>query len=144
MEVFAERIRRLRKLRGETQKDLADALDISTQSVTNWEVGARMPSLDVLIRAADHYSVTTDYLIGRSPSPMVYAQPVGEIDGQAATLLTTSKVPLSDADKAAVIASAQSPGAVVIDPRTLGLPKNREELEAFVLRLIENAKQHEH
>lgn len=60
-----KRIRQLRLERGINQKDLGNALGVSKQSVSNWENGNIMPSIDLLVRIADYFGVTTDYLLGR-------------------------------------------------------------------------------
>ena len=50
---------------GYTQVSLAKKLGVSKQAVSNWENGNIQPSIDMLIRIADLFSVTTDYLLGR-------------------------------------------------------------------------------
>ncbi len=64
--MLEQRIRQLRTERGINQKELGDAVGVSKQSVSNWENGNIMPSVDLLIRLADVFGVTTDYLLGRS------------------------------------------------------------------------------
>ena len=58
------RIRELRKAKGLTQVDLANALGVTKQSVSNWENDNIQPSIDMLVRIANYFSVTTDYLLG--------------------------------------------------------------------------------
>ena len=56
---------RLKLLRGEKkQKELADALGISRASVGYYENGTRTPDIEVLVKAAAYFSVSTDYLLG--------------------------------------------------------------------------------
>ena len=50
-----------------TQKEAAFALDVSIQSISNWENEVRRPSLEQLIKIAELYKVTTDELLGRVP-----------------------------------------------------------------------------
>ncbi len=54
-----------RELKGYTQKEVALTLKISVQAVSYWEQGERRPSYDILVRLADLYGTTTDYLLGR-------------------------------------------------------------------------------
>lgn len=61
-----KRIRQLRLERGINQKELGDAVGVSKQSVSNWENGNIMPSVDLLIRLANVFGVSTDYLLGRT------------------------------------------------------------------------------
>lgn len=59
-----ENIRALRQARNLSQVDLAKALNVSKQSVSNWENDNIPPSIDMLLRIADFFSVSTDYLLG--------------------------------------------------------------------------------
>ena len=63
--ILSERIHELRMRQGYTQVSLAKKLGVSKQAVSNWENGNIQPSIDMLIRIADLFSVTTDYLLGR-------------------------------------------------------------------------------
>ena len=56
----------LRKERGLTQKQAASELGISQALLSHYEKGIRECGLDFLIKAADYYEVTTDYLLGRT------------------------------------------------------------------------------
>lgn len=48
-----------------TQKEIADILNISQQTYNNYETGKRTPDIETLIRIADFYKVSLDYLTGR-------------------------------------------------------------------------------
>lgn len=63
---FPRIITLLRKERGLSQKKAAQELGISQALLSHYEKGIRECGLDFLIRAADYYDVTTDYLLGRS------------------------------------------------------------------------------
>lgn len=56
----------LRKERGMTQKQTAQALGVSQALLSHYEKGVRECGLDFVIRAADFYGVSCDYLLGRS------------------------------------------------------------------------------
>ena len=58
----------MRVQQGYTQVSLAQKLSVSKQAVSNWENGNIQPSIDMLLRIADLFSVTTDYLLGREYS----------------------------------------------------------------------------
>ena len=60
------RIKELRTAHGLTQVELATKLSVSKQAVSNWENNNIQPSIDMLIKIADYFGVTTDYLLGRS------------------------------------------------------------------------------
>lgn len=59
-----ENIRTLRKERGETQRELADAIGVYQTAVSKWENSGRM-NLENAIKVADHYGVSLDELSGR-------------------------------------------------------------------------------
>src|SRR5829696_5428266 len=62
--LFGDKLRELRRARGITQTDLAHQLGLATHAqVSHLETRRSAPSLDVVIRAADCFSVTTDYLL---------------------------------------------------------------------------------
>ena len=63
--MLGKRIRALRKANRLSQVSLAAKLGVSKQSISNWENGNILPSIDMLIRIADVFSVSTDYLLGR-------------------------------------------------------------------------------
>lgn len=60
------RIKELRTAHGLTQVDFAKSLSVSKQAVSNWENNNIQPSIDMLLKIADYFGVTTDYLLGRS------------------------------------------------------------------------------
>ena len=51
-----------------SQKELAQVLDVSQQAVYKYENGLAEPELGKLIRIADYFGVSMDYLVGRSGS----------------------------------------------------------------------------
>lgn len=57
----------LRKERHLSQKQVAADLGITQALLSHYEKGKRECGLDFLVRAADYYQVSTDYLLGRSP-----------------------------------------------------------------------------
>ena len=59
-----QRLRALRQARGLSQVDLARELGVTKQSVSNWENDNIQPSIEVLVRLAGIFSVSTDYLLG--------------------------------------------------------------------------------
>ena len=60
------RLKELREKADVPQKSIADYLGCSTVVYSRYETGARMPSIEVLVKIADFYSVSLDYLVGRS------------------------------------------------------------------------------
>ena len=62
---IGERIRTARELKGLTQKDLGNILGVSDGAVANYENSKREPNLETVLRLADLFGVTTDWLLGR-------------------------------------------------------------------------------
>ena len=56
--MFGEHLRRIRLSVGSKQEDLAKFLNISTQSVSKWEKGLSLPSIDMLPKIAEFYNCT--------------------------------------------------------------------------------------
>lgn len=56
-------ITRLRTQRGLSQGDLAEALDVSRQSVSKWETNASVPDLDKLVKLSQFFNVSLDELV---------------------------------------------------------------------------------
>ncbi len=63
--MLGQTVRRLRQERGLGQAELGEQLGVSKQSVSNWENGNITPPIDVLVRLADYFGVSTDYLLDR-------------------------------------------------------------------------------
>ncbi|MEI5948890.1 helix-turn-helix transcriptional regulator [Bacillus albus] len=66
MKTFGNIIRDLRKQRKITQKELAKSLQLSESTVGMYERNERQPDYNTLIRIADYFKVSTDFLLGRN------------------------------------------------------------------------------
>ena len=64
---FSRIITLLRKEKGVTQKKAAEELGVSQALLSHYEKGIRECGLEFVVRVADYYSVSCDYLLGRSP-----------------------------------------------------------------------------
>lgn len=65
MFLLNENIKLLRINRGLNQVEFAKALGVSKQCVSNWENDNVMPSVEMLVRIANFFNVTTDFMLGR-------------------------------------------------------------------------------
>lgn len=65
-DTLAERLKSCRKEKGLTQGQVAIYCDITEKTYQNYELMTREPKLDILIRIADLYKVSLDYLVGRT------------------------------------------------------------------------------
>lgn len=59
-----ENIKHLRSVRNLSQVELAKALGVTKQSISNWENNNIQPSIDMLIRISVFFSVSTDFILG--------------------------------------------------------------------------------
>lgn len=66
LEILAERLRECRKKKGTTQWEVAVYCDITETAYQNYENRLRLPRIDILVRIADYYGVSLDYLTGRT------------------------------------------------------------------------------
>lgn len=63
------RIKDLRKARRITQLKMAMDLNMSQNTISRYESGEREPGIAELIRIADYFRVSIDYLVGRTDDP---------------------------------------------------------------------------
>ncbi|MCY7743686.1 helix-turn-helix transcriptional regulator [Bacillus licheniformis] len=61
--MLGDRLRELRESKKLTQDKLADVLGISRGTYAHYEINKRKPDYDMLIKIADFYGVSTDYLL---------------------------------------------------------------------------------
>lgn len=66
-----EKIGRLRYEKEESQAQLAKALGVTDRTIKAWEGGTRNPKLNQLVKIAEHYDVSLDYLFGRTENKTV-------------------------------------------------------------------------
>lgn len=69
MNNFPEQLRTIRKSRGITQKQLAQAVGASERGIQSYEIGERKPAFDQLLALADFFDVSLDFLTGRNDNP---------------------------------------------------------------------------
>lgn len=65
----SERIRDLREEKNNTQADIARVIGTTQQIYSNYELGKCELPVRHLLRLAEYYDVSTDYLLGRVPYP---------------------------------------------------------------------------
>ena len=65
------RLKELRKKKGISQLRLATDLNTTQNTISRYETGEREPGIDELIKIADYFNVSVDYLIGRTENPKI-------------------------------------------------------------------------
>lgn len=69
MPTLSERLIELKESKNLLQKDIAKAINLSLRSYQRYEYGEREPTSSILIKIADYFNVSIDYLVGRSDDP---------------------------------------------------------------------------
>ncbi len=64
MKIFCERFKELRKTKNLSQKQLAEILRTTNSSICDWECGRSQPDFETLVRIAELFEVSADYLLG--------------------------------------------------------------------------------
>lgn len=68
-----QRIKELRAAHSMNQVELARELSVSKQTVSNWENDNIQPSIEMLLKIAHFFNVSTDYLLGNEPLKTINA-----------------------------------------------------------------------
>ena len=82
---FNEKLQELRKNRGLTQEELAEALYVSRTAISKWESGRGYPGIDSLKEISKFFSVTIDDLL--SGEKVIY---IAEKENESVNFLTSS------------------------------------------------------
>lgn len=64
----------LREQRGYTQKEIADMLHVTVSSISHYEKGVSVPPTDIIIKLANFYDVSADYLLNNCTSKINYCK----------------------------------------------------------------------
>ncbi len=66
MEIFAKRLKELRKEKGLSQNQVAKILGITQQSYARYELESSEPSFEMLVQISNTFEVSCDYLLGKT------------------------------------------------------------------------------
>lgn len=83
---FPKRLKELRLAHGETQRDLADAIEVGRTTISEYESGKIVPKQEGLLRIANHFNVSVDYLTGVSDHPATRKQNASDLDALLNTI----------------------------------------------------------
>ncbi|NJJ36746.1 helix-turn-helix transcriptional regulator [Clostridioides difficile] len=64
MNSISEKLKYLRDLKKLTQKEVANSIGVTTSAYGFYEQGKRTPSPELIVKLAEYFNVTTDYLLG--------------------------------------------------------------------------------
>ncbi len=68
---FGENLKKMRTIRNMTQQEFGEKVGLSKAVVSKYENGMGYPTYDMLIRIAQYFGVTTDYMLGVSSGKTV-------------------------------------------------------------------------
>lgn len=113
--ILGNRIKQLRISRGLTQRDLANFLNISNTTLSQYESGKRQPSNQVLLKLGEYFNVSVGYLLGSEKEQSAFSTQVSspensDIEDILAKLeeadgLMLYGSPLSDEARASIVAA---------------------------------------
>ena len=132
---FNNKLYELRKMKGFSQEELANRLNVTRQTVSKWEVGDSTPDMEKLVAMSDLFGITLDELVldkapAPDPAPAAQTQTAGaEIYSDIKKHVLTEKNKKT-AKKGLKIAAIISGAVLLIDLLTFvvyvcinGLPK---------------------
>ena len=109
---LGENIVRLRTQKNWSQGDLADALDISRQSVSKWETDASVPELEKLLKLSELFGVTLDELVRGEDAPQ--SEPAAAEAQNALSSFVPQAVPARDKSRSIIGTVLLCTGAVIV------------------------------
>ena len=139
-ETLGKRIAELRRQRGLTQDQLAEAMNVSPQAVSKWENDLSCPDITMLPGLADYFHVTIDFLMRGEPADevrMVPAEQRKNVDDMILKLYVLS----SDGDKVKMnlpIPLVQAAITLGVQPSMLGGKDVLKDIDLeSILKLVE-------
>jgi repressor LexA len=64
--ILGSRLKELRELKGLRQEDVAKFFSYGKSTISQWESGRNEPEYEILVKLAEYFEVTTDYLLGKT------------------------------------------------------------------------------
>ena len=83
---FPKRLKELRLNAGLTQKDLAKAIEVGRTTISEYESGKIVPKQEGLLKLANHFNVSVDYLTGVSNERATRKQNSSDLDSLLNTI----------------------------------------------------------
>ena len=77
---FSERLKTLRKSKKLTQVQISELIGVQQGTYSRWENGTLEPGLEYVVKLANLFETTTDYLLGQTPYSVIDSIPLEQID----------------------------------------------------------------
>ena len=141
---FSEKIYQLRKEFSYSQEEVAERLQVSRQTISNWENGTAQPALDKAVELSNLFQVSLDELVGKIVGKSKPISPLlSDLVGQTITIFL---VPSSDSDAWISVSRTEVTACEVIavseHSLTVIVTEKKQRIErVFMLRDIVGMKQ---
>ena len=66
---FGKRLRQLREEKGLRQEDIGVMFNVGKSAVSQWENDIRIPDTSIIVKLADYFNTSTDFLLDRTDDP---------------------------------------------------------------------------
>jgi len=136
-----------------SQTELAAFLNVKPNTVSRYESGAREPDIDILLKLADYFHVTTDYLLGKTDEaqpeqPLYSAEDLrfSQLDNSTSAstrqFINGLKVLLRELDDDAVSSRESQMAVIDLDPEIQRLYNQLDEtarlqVKGYIHRLLD-------
>ena len=77
---FSDRLKSLRKSKKLTQVQISELIGVQQGTYSRWENGTLEPGLEYVVKLANLFETTTDYLLGQTPYSVIDSIPLEQID----------------------------------------------------------------
>ena len=77
---FSERLKTLRKSKKLTQVQISELIGVQQGTYSRWENGTLEPGLEFVVKLANIFGTTTDYLLGQKPYSIISSLPLEQLD----------------------------------------------------------------
>lgn len=99
MSIFSERLKFLRKNKGELQEQAAKEIGITRTMLSNYERGTREPDLELVVRIAKYYHISPNYLLGFPDSCSIVSSVEETTDSDQFSQICEKSIMLSSESK---------------------------------------------
>lgn len=76
--MFGERLKTLRENNKLLQKELADILGVTSQTISGWEINRTTPDYETLVKISKYFGVSIDFLLGNEATASKYESELQE------------------------------------------------------------------
>ena len=88
---FKDRVKELREENGLLQRELASKIGVARTAITGWEGGTREPNIKTLVKLANYFDCSLDYLLGRVDNKKSVAMSVATTDLEKLEKMTVAE-----------------------------------------------------